>query len=111
MNKPLTPIPVAFESSVTYYEKGNIDLFVQEGAAAIYVETATDLNLQSGDRVRVEGTTRASFRPEIVASRITLLRHGQPLPPPVDANIHALADLKVTSIAGASGCECSRARS
>lgn len=83
-------IPVAFESSVTYYEKGNIDLFVQEGAAAIYVETATDLNLQSGDRVRVEGTTRASFRPEIVASRITLLRHGQPLPPPVDATFTQL---------------------
>jgi diguanylate cyclase (GGDEF)-like protein len=82
-------IPVVFEGSVTYYEKGNVDLFVQDGTAAIYVETAPDLNLTSGDRVRVEGVTRASFRPEILARKVTFLRHDAP-PTPVNANFTQL---------------------
>ena len=87
-------IPVTFEGIVTYYEKGNVDLFVQDGQTAIYVETTSGLNLQSGDRVRVEGITRASFRPEIAARQLTFLRHGSP-PPPIDANFTQLiqADL------------------
>src|SRR6266702_2276381 len=67
-------IPVAFEGIVTYYETGNIDLFVQDGDTAIYVETTADLQLRAGDRVMVEGITRASFRPEILAKRVTYLR-------------------------------------
>jgi diguanylate cyclase (GGDEF)-like protein len=78
-------IPVTFEGSVTYYEKGNVDLFVQDGAAAIYIETTSGLNIQSGDRVRVEGITRASFRPEILARSVTFLRRGAP-PEPVNAD-------------------------
>ena len=82
-------LSVVFEGSVTYYEKGNVDLFVQEGAAAIYVETTADLNLNSGDRVRVEGLTRSSFRPEILARRVVFLHHAPP-PAPVDANFTQL---------------------
>ena len=82
-------LPVAFEGSVTYYEKGNVDMFVQDGTVAIYVETTSDLNLRSGDRVRVEGVTRASFRPEILASRVTFLHAGDP-PEPVNANFTRL---------------------
>ncbi|HEY2466769.1 MAG TPA: GGDEF domain-containing protein [Terracidiphilus sp.] len=82
-------IPVAFEGSVTYYEKGNVDLFVQDGKDAIYIESASDLNLKSGDRVRVEGFTRASFRPEIAARRVTFLHHGTP-PSPVNASFTQL---------------------
>lgn len=82
-------LPVAFEGTVTYYEKGNVDLFVQEGDAAIYVETASGLNLNSGDRVFVEGITRPSFRPEIAARRVTFLRHGAP-PSPVNASFTQL---------------------
>jgi diguanylate cyclase (GGDEF)-like protein len=77
-------LPVAFEGIVTYYEKGNIDLFVQDGDTAIYVEAIPGLSLAVGDRVRVEGTTRASFLPEILARGVTLLHHGAP-PPPVRA--------------------------
>ena len=43
-------LPVAFEASVTYYEKGNVDLFVQDRNIAIYVETTTDLKVATGDR-------------------------------------------------------------
>lgn len=82
-------IPVAFEGTVTYYEGGNIDLFVQDGDVAIYVETTPDLQLKAGDRVEVEGITRASFRPEILAHRVTFLRHGA-LPTPVAANFTQL---------------------
>ena len=87
-------IPVDFEGTVTYYETGNIDLFVQDGDAAIYVETTTDLQLRAGDRVRVEGTTRASFRPEILAQRVTYLRHGS-LPVPVKAEFNQMIRAEV----------------
>jgi diguanylate cyclase (GGDEF)-like protein len=82
-------IPVAFEATVTYYEKGNIDLFVQDRNAAIYVETIPDLQVTTGDRVLVEGVTRASFRPEILATRVSVVRHGMP-PTPVGANFTQL---------------------
>ena len=82
-------IQVAFEASVTYYEKGNVDLFVQDGDAAIYVETPPRLQVTTGDRVLVEGITRASFRPEIQAQRVTFLRHGTP-PAPIEAKFAQL---------------------
>lgn len=82
-------IPVAFEGVVTYYEKGNVDLFVQEGSTAIYVETTANYDLEAGDRVRIEGITRASFRPEIAEGRVTFLHHGTP-PPPANANFTQL---------------------
>jgi diguanylate cyclase (GGDEF)-like protein len=81
--------PVAFEGIVTYYRHGNVDLFVQDGNAAIYVETANNLNLNTGDRVLVEGNIRASFHPEVKSSRVTFLHHGEP-PAPIDANFAQL---------------------
>src|SRR5581483_3743925 len=82
-------LPVAFEGAGTYYEKGNIDLFVQDGDAAIYVETTPDLQVAAGDRVLVEGVTRPSFHPEIAGRRVTILRHGA-LPVPVQADFTQL---------------------
>src|SRR5579863_6019695 len=82
-------IPVAFEGTVTYYENGNVDLFVQDQNTAIYVETTANLKLITGDRVLVEGITRASFRPEIQAERVLFLHHGAP-PAPVDATFTQL---------------------
>jgi diguanylate cyclase (GGDEF)-like protein len=93
-------MPVTFEATVTYYARGDLDLFVQDGALAIYVEAPRDANLDAGDRVLVQGKTRGSFRPDIVADRVTLLHHGQ-LPRPVSATylqmIHSELDcLRVT---------------
>ena len=87
-------IRVAVEGTVTYFEAGNVDLFLQDGNAAVYVEVPPNLSFETGDRVLVEGLTRASFRPEIQAQKVTLLRHGTP-PPPVEANFAELirADL------------------
>lgn len=87
-------IPVAFEATVTYYSKGSIDLFLQDGGIAIYVQAPNTLDLVPGDRVLVRGITRASFRPDVVADDITRVGHG-PLPEPVPANYRQLirADL------------------
>ncbi len=82
-------IPVAFEASVTYYRKGNVDLFVQDGDAAIYVEAPSNGDYTTGDRVLVRGVTRGSFRPEIKGRQVTFLHHGLP-PPPMPATFKQL---------------------
>ena len=82
-------LPVAFTGTVTFYRHDNVDLFVQEGDAAIYVEASPDYNFSTGDRVLVIGTTRASFRPEIKGERIVDLGHGT-IPKPVRAEFGRL---------------------
>jgi diguanylate cyclase (GGDEF)-like protein len=67
-------LPVAFEGVVTYYRRGNDDLFVQDGEDSIYVDTRPDLNVVLGDRVLITGHTHASFRPEIEADSVRFLR-------------------------------------
>src|SRR5215469_8416842 len=49
--------PVAFEATVTYYSKSDVNLFVQQDGEAIYIETPQNQNLLPGDRVLVKGTT------------------------------------------------------
>ncbi|MBS1999263.1 MAG: hypothetical protein JSS86_23210, partial [Cyanobacteria bacterium SZAS LIN-2] len=82
-------LPVSFSGVVTYYANGNVDLFVQDGQTAIYVETTPSQTLAPGDRVVVTGTTRASFRPEVKADRIVVQGHGEP-PAPVQAEFRQL---------------------
>src|SRR4051812_14194306 len=43
--------PVAFEATVTYYNRSDVDLFVEDGEDAIYVETHPNEDLRPGDRV------------------------------------------------------------
>jgi diguanylate cyclase (GGDEF)-like protein len=78
-------IPVEFEGTVTYYAKGDVDLFVQDGDVAIYAEAPRNAVFVPGDRVLVHGKTRASFRPDVVADKVTLVRHGA-LPEAVSAS-------------------------
>jgi diguanylate cyclase (GGDEF)-like protein len=82
-------IPVAFQATVTYYGKGDIDLFVQDGDVAVYVEAPRNANLDPGDRVLVHGKTRASFRPDVLADAITRVGHDA-LPEPVPASFDQL---------------------
>ena len=72
---------VAVEGVVTYYRRGNPDLFIQDGENSVYAQADTNLNLALGDRVLVTGTTDASFRPEITADSVKFLRHDTPPPP------------------------------
>ena len=82
-------LPVAITATVTYYKKGNVSLFLQEGDEAIYVEATDDEKLAAGDRVSVRGLTEASFRPEVKGLSVRLLGHGV-LPHPTNANFKQL---------------------
>jgi len=82
-------LPVAFEATVTYYNKSDVDLFVQDGEEAIYVETKAYQDLNPGDRVLIQGKTRDSFTPDVVSDSISVLRHGA-LPKPVPADFQQL---------------------
>jgi diguanylate cyclase (GGDEF)-like protein len=96
-------LPVDFEATVTYYRGYEGTLFVQDGDNAIFVQPASEMTLQPGDRIRIHGTTRESFRPFVAASSITVLRHDTPLPP-VPASYDALVlgqfDCRLVSIRG-----------
>jgi diguanylate cyclase (GGDEF)-like protein len=86
--------PVAFEATVTYYNATENDLFVQDGEEAVYVEFSKGGRLVPGDRVLVEGRSRDSFRPDVVAERVTLLRHGA-LPEPVKATFDKMIQVQL----------------
>jgi len=74
-------IPVDFEATVTYFRDFPRTLFVQEGDAAIYVLDGVDTQLVPGDRVRVRGVMKPSFRPIVQSKDITLLGHGTSIKP------------------------------
>src|ERR1700677_4856974 len=82
-------LPVAFEATVTYYTRTGVDLFVQDGNEAIYVETKPLQDLAPGDRVLVRGKTRDSFRPDVLGEGVTRLHPGA-LPAPVQASFPQL---------------------
>lgn len=82
-------LPVAFEATVTYYNPSDVDLFVQDGGDAIYVETKRNEALAAGDRVLVQGRTRESFTPDVLSDNVKVLRHGVP-PTPEAADFEQL---------------------
>ncbi len=88
-------LPVAFEGTVTYYATtdvngtSDVDLFVQDGNEAIYVETKPNQALALGDRVLVKGKTRDSYRTDILGDNITRLHSGT-VPKPVEASFGQL---------------------
>jgi diguanylate cyclase (GGDEF)-like protein len=82
-------LPVSFEATVTYYRNDDVDLFVQDNGVAIYVFTTPGGNFLPGDRLRITGKTKDSFRPYIIPDQLTLLHHGAP-PAPVPVNFEEL---------------------
>jgi len=82
-------LPVAFEGTVTYYNSSDVDLFVQDGNDALYVESKPNQKLTLGDRVLVTGKTRDSFAADVVSDSVTVIGHGEP-PPPVTADLRTL---------------------
>ena len=96
-------IPVAFEATVTYYRYYENTLFVQDGDAAIYVQSPANLKLVPGDRVLVKGKLKAGFNPFVAGTSVTVLRHGA-LPKPMPASyaqmIRAEIDCKLVTVRG-----------
>ena len=82
-------LPVVFDATVTYYNPSDVDLFVQDGSEAIYVETKRNEDLAPGDRVLVRGKTRDSFNTDVLSDEVTILRHGAQ-PHPVAADFEQL---------------------
>jgi len=72
---------VDLEAVVTYYNPKDVDLFVQDGGRGLYVQTVIGQRLVPGDRVRVVGKTRDSFRTDILADSVTVVGHGEELAP------------------------------
>ena len=98
-------VPVAFEATVTYYRDYEKTMFVQDGDVAIYVQPTTpdETKLVPGDRVLIQGTTQPSFNPFVLASHITLIRHGstpKAIPATHDELIRAEHDCMVVKVRG-----------
>ena len=94
---------VAFEATVTYYNAKDVDLFVQDGNAAVYVQFSKGAGLIPGDRVLVQGHARNSFRPDVIGDRVSLLRHGvlpEPVPATFDQMIRVQLDCMQVKVRG-----------
>lgn len=94
-------LPAEFDATVTYFRPYERTLFVQDGNTAIYVLAPANLQLIPGDRIHITGTTQESFRPFVLGSSITLLRHGPPLtstPADFDHLIHATLDCRLVTV-------------
>ena len=87
-------LPVAFEATVLYLRGYESTLFVQEQDEALYVHVTTPLQLVPGDRVLVRGRTYADFRPAVMGSAITFLRHGK-MPAPAPATFADMISAKL----------------
>jgi diguanylate cyclase (GGDEF)-like protein len=90
-------LPVSFEGTITYYNPNDIDLFVQDGAEAVYVQAPQGANLHLGDRILVTGRTRASYRTDILSDSVTVLHHGS-LPMPMAADFDQMIGGKLDGL-------------
>ncbi|MGB6191049.1 MAG: GGDEF domain-containing protein [Terracidiphilus sp.] len=82
-------LPVDFQGTVTFLGTSEHLLFVQDGDAAITVQWVPNNSILPGDRVQIQGKTRLTFRPVVVADSVTLLHHGM-LPEPIGATFDEL---------------------
>ncbi len=82
-------LPVDFQGTVTFLGTNEHLLFVQEGDAAVTVEWVPNNTILPGDRVAIQGKTKLTFGPAVVANNVTLLHRG-PLPQPEPATFDQL---------------------
>ena len=96
-------LPVSFEGTVTYYHSVYRYLFVQDGDVAIFVYAPPGAVLDAGDRILIKGVTHAEFSPDVVASSISVLRHGampKPLPATFDELMSGKLDCRLVTFRG-----------
>jgi diguanylate cyclase (GGDEF)-like protein len=98
-----THMPVDFEATVTNYRAYERNLFVQDGDAGIYVHLTDMYQLFPGDRVRVSGIMRDSFRPYVEDASVTIVGHAalpKALHPTYVQMIHAETDCSLVTVRG-----------
>lgn len=67
---------VSFEGVVTHARPTPGDFFVQQDHSGLFVENPTQIQVDAGDRVRVEGSVNCGLHPSIHASAIRKLGRG-----------------------------------
>ena len=82
-------LPVQLQATVTYTRNYERALFVQDGDAAVYIDIPPTTVVAPGDRVLIQGHTKASFKPIVISTGITVEQHGA-LPPIVTATFDQL---------------------
>lgn len=90
-------VPVDFEATVTYYRSYERTLFVQDGPEAIYVQSPVEYDFTPGDRIRIQGSTRESFHPIVIASNLSRIRRGD-RPAPKTASFSDLSHARFDSM-------------
>jgi diguanylate cyclase (GGDEF)-like protein len=85
--------PVAFEATVTFFRSNPRSLYAQDGDQAIWVDLDKDFKLVPGDRILIQGVTESSFRTDVEAHDVTVLRHGN-LPKPEPATYRELINIQ-----------------
>jgi diguanylate cyclase (GGDEF)-like protein len=96
-------MPVDFEATVTNYRAYEHNLFVQDGDAGIYVHLIGLYQLFPGDRVRVHGTMRDSFRPYVDGADIAISGHAalpKALHPTFAQMMHGDTDCSLVTVRG-----------
>jgi diguanylate cyclase (GGDEF)-like protein len=96
-------LPVRLRATVTYASPEDGGLFVQSDGLGTYVNYSGQTPLSPGDQVLITGVTDASFRPEVTASQVEVLAHGNlPLPKPATFEdlIQSRFDSQYVSIRG-----------
>ncbi len=94
---------VDFQGTVTFLGTNEHLLFVQDGDVAIAVEWTPNNTILPGDRIQIQGKTRLTFRPTVVADSVTLLHHGavpEPVPATFDQLVRADFDARYVTVYG-----------
>ncbi len=86
-------LPVVFEATVTFFRSNPRSLYAQDGNQAIWVDLDKDSRLVPGDRVLIRGITQPSFRTDVEANDVKVLRHGN-LPKPEPATYRGLINVQ-----------------
>ena len=94
-------IHAVFEATVVYSRGYERLLYVQDDNEAFFVSPPTTAEFLPGDRVLIKGDTQQSFRPLVVASDVTFLRHGdlaKPVPATFAELIRAQYDCRLVTV-------------
>lgn len=90
-------IPVELDSTVTFVEPQDTNLFLQTNGQGVFVSFDKEVGAKPGDLVHVSGVTAPSFRPQINATNVRVIGKST-LPKPLAADFKDLIQAKYDSL-------------